>query len=157
MGPALDWEELSLRCRREARRRMVDAAAADDVAQEALLRAWRAWANGVRPACPEAWLLSITRREAARWRAGPNARSWRSVREEIEVGDPGGDPQEYLERAHVRAVLGTLPPEDRVLVYLRYDEDLTQAEVAKRLGTPEGTAKVRLHRVREQLRGRLST
>lgn len=157
MGPALDWEELSRRCRREARLRTADPGAADDVAQEALMRAWRAWCGGVRPDCPEAWLLAITRREAARWGAGPNARSWRSACDEVEVGDSSGDPQQLLDRAHVRAVLAMLPAEDRVLLRLRYDEDLTQAEVARRLGTPEGTAKVRLHRVRARLRAQLSS
>jgi RNA polymerase sigma-70 factor (ECF subfamily) len=157
MGPALNWEALSLRCRREARLRTIDAAAADDIAQEALLRAWRAWSKGVRPHHAEAWLVSITRREAARWRAGPNGRSWRSASDELELGNVGDTPDEHLERAHLRAVVATLPHQDRLLLHLRYGEDLTQAEVARRLGTPEGTAKVRLHRVRERLRRRLST
>jgi RNA polymerase sigma-70 factor, ECF subfamily len=56
----------------------------------------------------------------------------------------------------VRDVLETLGPEDRLLLSLRYEHDLTQAEVARRIGTPEGTAKVRLHRVRERLRERLT-
>jgi RNA polymerase sigma-70 factor, ECF subfamily len=37
-------------------------------------------------------------------------------------------------------------------VRLRYEEDLTQAGIARRLGIPEGTVKVRLHRVRDKLR-----
>jgi RNA polymerase sigma-70 factor (ECF subfamily) len=39
---------------------------------------------------------------------------------------------------------------------MRYGEDLTQAEVARRLGVPEGTVKVRLHRARRRLRGLLA-
>jgi RNA polymerase sigma factor (sigma-70 family) len=102
--------------------------------------------------------VTITRREVARWDAGPSARSWRSARDEIELDDPGhDDPDAIVERAHVRGVLETLQPEDRLLVRLRYEEDLTQAEVARRLGTPEGTAKVRLHRLRARLRERLSS
>jgi RNA polymerase sigma-70 factor, ECF subfamily len=156
MGPALDWEELGLRCRREARLRTADGAAADDVAQEALMRAWRAWGRGARPDCPIAWLLAITRREAARWHSGPNARSWRATRETLELGEAADDTEEIIERVHVRGALEALGPDDRQLLCLRYEHDLTQAEVARRLGTPEGTAKVRLHRVRERLRERLS-
>jgi RNA polymerase sigma-70 factor, ECF subfamily len=156
MGPALDWEELSLRCRREARLRTADQAAADDVAQEALLRAWRAWGRGARPACPVAWVLTITRREAARWHSGPNARSWRTTDDAPELGQGDGEVEGIIERVDVRDVLETLAPEDQLLLSLRYEHDLTQAEVARRLGTPEGTAKVRLHRVRELLRERLS-
>ena len=39
-----------------------------------------------------------------------------------------------------------------MLLRLRYNEDLTQAAIARRLGIPEGTVKVRLHRVRAKLR-----
>jgi RNA polymerase sigma-70 factor (ECF subfamily) len=38
------------------------------------------------------------------------------------------------------------------VLHLRYAEDLTQIEVARRLGLPEGTVKVRLHRARGRLR-----
>jgi len=35
---------------------------------------------------------------------------------------------------------------------MRYDLDLTQVEIAARLGLPEGTVKVRLHRAQAKLR-----
>jgi RNA polymerase sigma-70 factor (ECF subfamily) len=135
---------------------MADQACADDVAQEALIRAWRAWGRGARPDCPIAWLLAITRREASRWHSGPNARSWHATRDVLELGGGAAEQtDEIIERLDVRGVLETLSPDDRLLLCLRYEHDLTQAEVARRLGTPEGTAKVRLHRVRERLRQRL--
>jgi RNA polymerase sigma-70 factor (ECF subfamily) len=48
--------------------------------------------------------------------------------------------------------LDALADGDRSLLALRYAEDLTQSEVARRLGMPEGTVKVRLHRARRRLR-----
>lgn len=48
-----------------------------------------------------------------------------------------------------------LSPEDRRLLQLRYVADLTQSAVAEQLGMPEGTTKVRLHRLRKRLRHRL--
>lgn len=57
-----------------------------------------------------------------------------------------------VERADLHAALNRLDERDRQLVRLRYDEDLTQEAIAKRLGIPEGTVKVRLHRVRDKLR-----
>ncbi|MBN1607681.1 MAG: sigma-70 family RNA polymerase sigma factor [Polyangiaceae bacterium] len=51
----------------------------------------------------------------------------------------------------MRAALAALRPQDRALLYLRYLEDLTQSEVACRLGIPEGTAKTGLHRARQRL------
>jgi RNA polymerase sigma-70 factor (ECF subfamily) len=59
-------------------------------------------------------------------------------------------------RVSVEQALGTLPDGDRRLLRLRYAEDLTQSEVARRLGVPEGTVKVRLHRARRRLRGLLA-
>jgi RNA polymerase sigma-70 factor, ECF subfamily len=56
------------------------------------------------------------------------------------------------DRLEIVDLLATLRPADRQLVWLRYFEDVTQANVARRLGVPEGTVKVRLHRVRKHLR-----
>jgi RNA polymerase sigma-70 factor (ECF subfamily) len=55
-------------------------------------------------------------------------------------------------RLTVEQALGTLAERDRRVLHLRYAEDLTQIEVARRLGLPEGTVKVRLHRARGRLR-----
>ena len=57
-----------------------------------------------------------------------------------------------VERADLHAALKRLNDRDRQLLELRYDEDLTQSAIARRLGIPEGTVKVRLHRVRDKLR-----
>ena len=57
-----------------------------------------------------------------------------------------------VERADLHAALKRLAENDRELLALRYGEDLTQAAIARRLGIPEGTVKVRLHRVRAKLR-----
>jgi RNA polymerase sigma-70 factor (ECF subfamily) len=45
-----------------------------------------------------------------------------------------------------------LSERERVLLALRYEEDLTQPAIAARLGIPEGTVKVQLHRARVKLR-----
>jgi RNA polymerase sigma factor (sigma-70 family) len=57
-----------------------------------------------------------------------------------------------VERADLHAALNSLSERDRKLIELRYEEDLTQEAIAKRLGVPDGTIKVRLHRVRHRLR-----
>lgn len=57
-----------------------------------------------------------------------------------------------VDRADLRAALRRLSERDRLLLALRYQEDLTQAAIASRLGIPEGTVKVRLHRARNKLR-----
>lgn len=54
----------------------------------------------------------------------------------------------------VRRVLLTLSLEDRQILEMRYRSDMTQSAVAARLGLPEGTVKVRLHRLRKLLQDR---
>ena len=57
-----------------------------------------------------------------------------------------------VELADLHAALALLSDRDRRLLEMKYEEDLTQAAIASRLGIPEGTVKVRLHRARNKLR-----
>ena len=57
-----------------------------------------------------------------------------------------------VELADIHAALRLLSKRDRRLLEMKYEEDLTQATIARRLGIPEGTVKVRLHRARNRLR-----
>ena len=123
---------------------------AEDIAQDALLRAWRRRSTLRDGDRRNQWLATIVRNEAfrqhARLRPDPIA---------IVEGHEGADDEQVVatvERADIHAALGCLPERDRLLLHLRYDEDLTQAAIASRLGIPEGTVKVRLHRARDKLR-----
>ena len=123
---------------------------AEDIAQDALLRAWRRRSTLREPERRNQWLATIVRNEAfrqhARVRPDPTAA--------IEAYEGAEDPQVVatVERADLRAALKQLSSRDRELLEMRYQEDLTQAEIARKLGIPEGTAKVRLHRARDKLR-----
>jgi RNA polymerase sigma factor (sigma-70 family) len=57
-----------------------------------------------------------------------------------------------VELADLHAAMDGLSDRDRRLLEMRYQEDLTQGMIARRLGIPEGTVKVRLHRARAKLR-----
>ena len=56
-----------------------------------------------------------------------------------------------VELADLHEALEHLSERERRLLEMRYQEDLTQGAIALRLGIPEGTVKVRLHRVRQKL------
>jgi RNA polymerase sigma-70 factor, ECF subfamily len=96
------------------------------------------------------WLATIVRNEAFR----QHARVRPVPTETIEVQEGVDDEQVVatVERADLHAALDGLSENDRQLLRLRYDEDLTQAAIARRLRIPEGTVKVRLHRARDKLR-----
>lgn len=123
---------------------------AEDIAQDALLRAWRRRSTLREAARRNQWLATIVRNEAFR----EHARIRPSPISTVETFEGVEDPQvvAMVERADLHAALKRLDARDRLLLQLRYAEDLTQQAIATRLGIPEGTVKVRLHRARKKLR-----
>jgi len=123
---------------------------AEDIAQDALLRAWRRRSTLREADRRNQWLATIVRNEAfrqhARFRPDPIGTL------ETQEGEEDAQVVATVERADLHAALRALSERDRQLLELRYTEDLTQAAIARRLGVPEGTAKVWLHRARNKLR-----
>ncbi len=123
---------------------------AEDIAQDALLRAWRRRSTLRDDSRRKEWLGTIVRNEAfrhhSRVRPDPvdEIENWEGEEDERIVST--------VERADLHAALKRLSERDRKLIELRYEEDLTQEAIARRLGIPDGTVKVRLHRVRHRLR-----
>ncbi|WP_228387186.1 RNA polymerase sigma factor [Ornithinicoccus halotolerans] len=133
-----------------------DPATAEDVAQEAFVKAWRA-ADGYDPrrASPLTWLLAITRNAAIdAVRARRTRPADPTEREELDrlLQDtlaPGpDDPQEVVVRRsegeQAAARLRTLSPEQARAVVLAVVAGRTAAEVAAHEGIPLGTAKTRI-------------
>jgi RNA polymerase sigma-70 factor (ECF subfamily) len=149
-----DWNEARHHCVHEARRVLRSAAEAEDAAQEALVRVWRSARSPDEVERPVAWLRRIARNEALRLRARQQRRQDELVsNDELDdIPSTGGRETTPADRMEVVELMAALPPLDRKLLWLRYFEDLTQATVARRLGMPEGTVKVRLHRLRARLR-----
>ena len=131
-----------------------DPEAADDAAQEALTRAWRQRGSCQSPGAPGPWVAQIARNEALRlWQRQQTllARS-----DDVDVEEAETDTREPLEdqlirRVSVRQALAMLTEEERELITLRYERDLAQPAIAEALGLPEGTVKVKLHRIRKRL------
>jgi RNA polymerase sigma-70 factor (ECF subfamily) len=67
-----------------------------------------------------------------------------------------GSSEQLDRRVSVRSALAELSAQDRALLHLRYEEDLTQPSIARMMDMPEGTVKVRLHRLRARLMPTLS-
>jgi RNA polymerase sigma-70 factor, ECF subfamily len=55
-------------------------------------------------------------------------------------------------RSALQAALAAMPDEERVVIEMAYGEDLTQSEIAARLGWPLGTVKTRTRRALARLR-----
>lgn len=125
----------------------------EDIAQDALLRAWRRRSTLRDPARRKEWLGTIVRNEAFRH----HSRVRPDPVDDVETQEGAEDEQilSTVERADLRAILDRLSERDRELIELRYEEDLTQEAIARRLGIPDGTVKVRLHRLRDKLRAEI--
>jgi RNA polymerase sigma-70 factor, ECF subfamily len=125
--------------------------------QEALARAWSRRHAVRTPDARVAWALQITRNESRRVLERRIRRSGRELvgTELLDVRDEDDGLAGTAVRVTVRQALGHLEDAERDVIRLRYGEDLTQAEVARRLNLPEGTVKVRLHRARRRLRAML--
>jgi RNA polymerase sigma-70 factor (ECF subfamily) len=138
-----------------------DPVVAQDVAQEAMLRALR-YFHAFRGGEARPWLLRIVRNTWTDMRAksGANDRPL----EEIEGrAAEGPDPEQSAladdRRRHVAAALAALPAEAREILVLREIEDCSYKHIAAVLDLPIGTVMSRLARAREklaaELRGRL--
>jgi RNA polymerase sigma factor (sigma-70 family) len=129
---------------------MRDPAEADDVVQEAMVRAWSRRRSCNSPHAPIPWCLQITRREAFR---RLERRPARIEQELVEAPDAeaAAEPERVIDRIDLHRAVAKLDPDAQLLVALRYSRDYTQPQIARTLDIPEGTAKVRLYRVRKQL------
>jgi RNA polymerase sigma-70 factor (ECF subfamily) len=123
---------------------------AEDIAQDALLRAWRRRSTLRDSERRNQWLAAIVRNEAFRQHA--RVRPDLSATLELREGEEDERVLAAVELADLHAALEALSERDRQLLEMRYEEDLTQGMIARRLGIPEGTVKVRLHRARAKLR-----
>lgn len=145
-----EWGEAHRVCLRLAYRYASNPSEAEDIAQDALLRAWRRRSTLREPKRRNQWLGAIVRNEAFRQRARTRPDPTPTI--ELHEGAEDARVVAAVETADLQAALEHLSERDRELLELRYEEDLTQVEVARKLGIPVGTAKVRLHRARDKLR-----
>jgi RNA polymerase sigma-70 factor (ECF subfamily) len=143
------------RLRRYARTLTQDAAAADDLVQDALERAMRKWRLWGRRGSLRAWLYrllyNVFLNQVARARH-------RGVEVAVEEGPALATAPRQEDAALCReigAAMAALPPEQRAAIALTAVEGLSYDEAAKALDIPIGTLRSRLFRGRETLRALL--
>ncbi len=128
---------------------------ADDVVQEAFLRAWQSLASFdlARPFGP--WIARISANLAINHVRSPVAREEELPDGHRETPAAGSGPLDVVLEGEAQRVLEealrSLPDEQRAVFVLRVSEDLSYREIAEALGLQVGTVMSRLHRAREKL------
>jgi RNA polymerase sigma-70 factor (ECF subfamily) len=146
---------------RIARTMSKSAAEADDLAQETLVKAFRAMDN-FDGSYPRAWLARIARNTAIN--RDQRNREFLLADEGTVEPEPGpgdiSDPQDIVLSQEIdpllQRALDELPPAFRVLIQMVDVEDMSYQEAADALEIPIGTVMSRLHRGRNRLRKALA-
>jgi RNA polymerase sigma-70 factor (ECF subfamily) len=147
-----------------------DRAAAEDLAQETFLQAFRKWDQFEGRSEPSTWLYTIAGRICQRWgrRRSGEPRQMESLSELLPSGEatvaalPAGEPNaldkqlESETRARVDTALAGLPVKFRLPLVLKDIAELSTAQVAEVLGIKQATVKTRVHRARLALRKALA-
>ncbi|HKW41718.1 MAG TPA: sigma-70 family RNA polymerase sigma factor, partial [Gemmatimonadales bacterium] len=141
-----------------------NSAEADDLVQETMLKAYRAWHQFQQGTNAKGWLLTILRHafinEYRRRTRHPetvdvDAIEPFSVFEEVQDDDPQGTFFDRIVDDEVLKAIDQLPEQFREAVVLSDVEGLSYEEIARILGVPVGTVKSRLFRARRQLQRKL--
>lgn len=137
-----------------------DRGLAEEAVQQAFLQAWRA-ADRYDPRRPlGAWLRSIVKNTAVDMWRRERRHAAHSI-DEVAQGDlPSVEPPSIADTSDVwelRRAIDGLSPAAREVVRLAHLEQLTQPEIAARLGVPLGTVKSRTHSAYRQLAAALAS
>ncbi len=133
-----------------AYRMMNGRQAAEDLAQDAFLKVWRA-ATSYRAdrGCVQAWILSIVHNRGIDQLRSHASR--RRTQDKVEASAARSQPSEAFaetwcnsQREQVREVLNTLPQEQLKILELAYFSGYTHVEIAELLDLPLGTVKGRM-------------
>lgn len=132
-----------------------DSAAAEDIAQEVFLALHQNLARLESPSHIRHWLARVTSHRCIDeirkrgYRRGP------ALEEVSEPGQSDTD-RDPLLRQRLRQMVAALPAPARLMILLRYQEEMDLAEIARTLDVPVQTVKSRLHRALALLREKMA-
>ena len=131
-----------------------DKHTAEDLLQEALLRAWKSLDKLQNIKAAKGWLLTILRRENAR-----RFERYRPVESNIPLDELSARETSYdtsTEAFVLRRAINDLPEEYRVPLVKQVIEGYSQKEIAKQIGISSAGVGTRLFRARQKLRTTLA-
>ncbi|MCL2195819.1 MAG: sigma-70 family RNA polymerase sigma factor [Oscillospiraceae bacterium] len=133
---------------------------AQDILQDSYVKAWEKISTLEKPEAFAGWLSQIVANQAKNYIARKRPDSFADYGDENamvwqEETDTDLLPSESYDQAEVKALvaqlIAQLPEDQRLVLLMRYYDDMDVADVAQTLDVPEGTVKSRLHRARGKL------
>src|SRR5262249_365695 len=164
LGDLRSFDTLVLRYRSAAYRVaqvIAGSESAEDIVQDALLLAFKALPSIEEPSKFASWLYAITRHVALRMSKRNRAESKRRIDLDealIEYSDALARPfvpRDTFEESWVRAAIDTLDEDHRLILKLRFYDEMPLKRIAGFLDLPMTTVKWRLHRAKQLLRKKL--
>jgi RNA polymerase sigma-70 factor (ECF subfamily) len=128
-----------------------DHAAAEDCAQEAFVRAFRAWSRWQPSAPAEAWIHRIAINVSISYRRQQRLQEIGEVIRRFGAPEPGPDPAASTETAALRAALQRLPRKQAAALVLRHHHGYSNREIGYALNVSESTVGSRLAAAKKQL------
>lgn len=131
-----------------------DPGRAEEIAQEAFLRLYQNLGRIESPEHVVQWLRQVT------WRCAIDESRRSSHQPSValeEVAEPSAEDHtgDLLVNRRLHSLVASLPPRARMMVILRFQEDLSLAEIAETMSVPVNTVKSGLSRALGVLRGKL--
>jgi RNA polymerase sigma-70 factor (ECF subfamily) len=160
-----DVAELGDQIKRAAWRYSNQSADVDDLVQETLMRAWKAYGSFEAGSNFRAWVFRIM---VNTWINGYRTAKRRPVErltgdfteEGIEYNTIVGAAEEHvleqMPAPEIRHAMHALPESQRIVVYYAYIEGRKHKDISEIIGIPVGTVMSRLHRARNTLRSALN-
>lgn len=141
-----------------------DEARSQDLVQETVLKAWRAWESYELGTNCKAWLLTILRNtfvnEFRKRKSRPDPVDYDDVEErpiwdQLRQEDPAGEFFDRIIDDRIVEAIEDLPEAFRVTLVLSDLEGMSYEEISEDLEIPVGTVKSRLYRARRRLQKEL--
>ena len=132
---------------------MRDRSAAEEVAQDVFLQLHRHF-DRIETARVIFWLRKVTSHRAIDYIRKRKLRATVALENLPEPSSPGEQPDLMLQR-RLKTLVASLPEKPRMVMVLRYQEDMMPEEIAAALDMPVRTVKSHLHRSLEMLREKI--
>ena len=129
-----------------------DPAGAEDCAQDAFLKAYRAWPRWKGDSPAEAWIHRIAMNVALTYLKRSRLGEVGELIRRLGRPEPERDPSDVVEGRDLFRALRELSPDQAALIILRHHHGYTNREIAYALKTPESTIASRLAKAKARIR-----